>query len=337
MFLRKENCESWYAFLHQPRSDTIRQLQFATVVVSCVHTLLRYLTLAIEPAELRVKGSGWKTVMRAAATDERVWIDIMLLVFVLMPFVDHDKYDDLWTPTFMYMWSLKRAFRDVVLMCVVLLFSHLLQCLTVKRGLLHMGTTVRLYCLTMSLVYNIPFCQSYLTESSVCLCACVCVWCMCVCVCVCVCVSSPHVFVTCTHITYEHTHTHTHTHTHKRLFAHLSLRYLRYFPKDEHIVGIILRTVKLLMTFITLMFTCVFMVDRCGLDASWQDDTNLFDALWFTLTTITTVGYGDLVPANWQGKMIVLLMFLYILVVLPRLLRDLSSSREQYVAIFQEC
>jgi len=50
--------------------------------------------------------------------DERVWIDLFLLIVVCMPLANHEEYNDLWTPTWMYMWSLKRAFRDVVLACV---------------------------------------------------------------------------------------------------------------------------------------------------------------------------------------------------------------------------
>ena len=52
--------------------------------------------------------------------DERVWIDLFLLVFVCMPLVNPSEYNDLWTPTWLYLWSFKRAFKDVVLTYVAL-------------------------------------------------------------------------------------------------------------------------------------------------------------------------------------------------------------------------
>jgi hypothetical protein len=100
--------------------------------------------------------------------------------------------------------------------------------------------------------------------------------------------------------------------------------------QDEHIHGIIMKSYNLFAAAVVTLVTVVFMMDRCGLNASYGDEPNLFEALWFTLTTLTTVGYGDVVPANWQGKFIVFMMFFYIIAVLPDLINEVSLSREQF-------
>jgi voltage-gated potassium channel len=36
--------------------------------------------------------------------------------------------------------------------------------------------------------------------------------------------------------------------------------------------------------------------------------TNLWDTFWFSIVTITTVGYGDMTPVTWQGRMVGLIL-----------------------------
>ena len=42
---------------------------------------------------------------------------------------------------------------------------------------------------------------------------------------------------------------------------------------------------------------------------------SFFDAIWWTMTTITTVGYGDIVPATMEGKIIGLTLMLFGIVI----------------------
>lgn len=55
---------------------------------------------------------------------------------------------------------------------------------------------------------------------------------------------------------------------------------------------------------ITSIFTVVYMI---GLSISFRyfdsSINNVFDALWFNIVTISTVGYGDVVPLHLAGKL----------------------------------
>ena len=38
---------------------------------------------------------------------------------------------------------------------------------------------------------------------------------------------------------------------------------------------------------------------------------NLFDSLWFVVSTLTTVGYGDILPTSLFGKVITLVLLIF--------------------------
>ena len=50
-----------------------------------------------------------------------------------------------------------------------------------------------------------------------------------------------------------------------------------------------------------------------------SQDLYLFDALWFVLVTVSTVGYGDISPLHFSGKLFVMLFIvLGFVVILPQ-------------------
>ena len=42
-----------------------------------------------------------------------------------------------------------------------------------------------------------------------------------------------------------------------------------------------------------------------------------FDAFYFIVVTISTVGYGDVAPTTWMSKMVVALMIAVTIVIIP--------------------
>ena len=48
----------------------------------------------------------------------------------------------------------------------------------------------------------------------------------------------------------------------------------------------------------------VFLIDRAGLQDNIDGNVSLIDVLYFTMVTITTVGYGDIVPVSDQARLI---------------------------------
>ena len=63
--------------------------------------------------------------------------------------------------------------------------------------------------------------------------------------------------------------------------------------------------------------------DRIG------DRINLFESYWLTVITFTTVGYGDVVPIHWSGKVIITLFLLVGILYIPP-----QVSEYVYVATF---
>jgi voltage-gated potassium channel len=57
---------------------------------------------------------------------------------------------------------------------------------------------------------------------------------------------------------------------------------------------------------------------------------DLFDAIWYTLVTVTTVGYGDIVPITDEGKIISLIFILFGLTLYSLLISTIMSSTNEY-------
>ena len=59
----------------------------------------------------------------------------------------------------------------------------------------------------------------------------------------------------------------------------------------------------LVLLLIVAVFT-VFLLDREGLQDQIDGNVSLIDVIYFTMITITTVGYGDIVPVSDQARLI---------------------------------
>ena len=98
------------------------------------------------------------------------------------------------------------------------------------------------------------------------------------------------------------------------------------------------KLISLLFAICSVLFFSVCIMhylERTHTDSKIPD---LFESLWFIIITITTVGYGDIYPETWYGKLYV--MFLVILVlfslttVLDEVLELLGSSHKTTAAYF---
>lgn len=60
--------------------------------------------------------------------------------------------------------------------------------------------------------------------------------------------------------------------------------------------------------FLGLIFSSYFIYlaekDSTGPNNSTTEFTSYADALWWGVITVTTIGYGDIVPQTWMGKIV---------------------------------
>jgi voltage-gated potassium channel len=82
-----------------------------------------------------------------------------------------------------------------------------------------------------------------------------------------------------------------------------------------------------LFTYLLLLFILV-QVER---DVDGASITNMFDAIWYSLVTLSTVGYGDFYPVSAIGKIIGLVFVFSSLGVLGYLISQLTVKLTQYM------
>ena len=80
----------------------------------------------------------------------------------------------------------------------------------------------------------------------------------------------------------------------------LGLALLRAWPQ--------VRTILFVQIIVTMFSTAaIYECERNLPDSSFS---SLFDSIWFTAVTVTTVGYGDITPASFTGRIIALTTFI---------------------------
>jgi voltage-gated potassium channel len=78
----------------------------------------------------------------------------------------------------------------------------------------------------------------------------------------------------------------------------------------------------------TLMLSYLILIATCSvLYHFFEQDASIGDALWWAVVTASTVGYGDISPETWQGRvMAALLISIMVLIVVPLITAHFASK-----------
>jgi voltage-gated potassium channel len=78
----------------------------------------------------------------------------------------------------------------------------------------------------------------------------------------------------------------------------------------------------------TLIVAYLILILVCGVIYSQVErDVTIGDAVWWAIVTASTVGYGDISPETWQGRMLAgLLISIMVLVVIPLITAHFASK-----------
>jgi voltage-gated potassium channel len=78
----------------------------------------------------------------------------------------------------------------------------------------------------------------------------------------------------------------------------------------------------------TLIVAYLILILVCGVIYSQVErDVTIGDAVWWAIVTASTVGYGDISPETWQGRVLAgLLISIMVLVVIPLITAHFASK-----------
>jgi voltage-gated potassium channel len=78
----------------------------------------------------------------------------------------------------------------------------------------------------------------------------------------------------------------------------------------------------------TLIVAYLILIVVCGVIYSQVErDVTIGDAVWWAIVTASTVGYGDISPETWQGRVLAgLLISIMVLVVIPLITAHFASK-----------
>ena len=78
----------------------------------------------------------------------------------------------------------------------------------------------------------------------------------------------------------------------------------------------------------TLILAYLLLIIVCGVVYSQvEKDVTIGDAVWWAIVTASTVGYGDISPESWQGRVLAgLLISVMVLVVIPLITAHFASK-----------
>ncbi|CAD7090502.1 unnamed protein product [Hermetia illucens] len=107
-------------------------------------------------------------------------------------------------------------------------------------------------------------------------------------------------------------------------------RKLRYRNKESHLTG---ATIKWSYALSSVLFLCVYLSIGSSLLLIWEDEWTFFEGFYFCFITMTTIGFGDIVPTKPKYM---LLCTVYILIGLALTSTIIELVRRQYAQSWQQ-
>ena len=113
--------------------------------------------------------------------------------------------------------------------------------------------------------------------------------------------------------------------------------FLRRFPKIASVIDQHRRVIDNVMNFLTFLFimSAFVYIDQVGKPDS--DISSPLDALYFTVTSLTTTGYGDILLKGPMGKILAIIVMILGLTLFIQMLQSIISDDEQRIHSCEAC
>lgn len=107
------------------------------------------------------------------------------------------------------------------------------------------------------------------------------------------------------------------------------LRLFRVVQSRDFFFGRITKDHLMVLRILFTVFCLVFITGGLVFEAEHPENPEfdtLFDGLYFAIVSLTTVGFGDLIPVSWQGRLLTMVMILAGVLIIPWQLTTLARQ-----------
>jgi voltage-gated potassium channel len=118
------------------------------------------------------------------------------------------------------------------------------------------------------------------------------------------------------------------------------LRIIRFWKLETRILGIKAESsiifIRIFLTLFSLIFVYAGLIYQVEHSVNGEGLKNFFDAFYFVVVTMTTVGYGDVTPLSEAGRAMTLLMILTGVLFIPWQLSELVGQVVKRVNVVEK-
>ncbi len=116
-----------------------------------------------------------------------------------------------------------------------------------------------------------------------------------------------------------------------RMFRVLRImRLVRFLETPDFFFGTLKRAqlivLRIIFTLVSITFVSASLVFQAEREVNPQHFRTFFDGVYFAVVTLTTVGYGDITPISFHGRLVTLLVILSGLVFVPWQVKNLIQT-----------